>query len=278
MTRNVLVTGANGFIGHEVALSLERIGWCVVRGVRSAREGQAQIDLEDPMLAAQLLRGPRMDAIVHLAAKVGWSGETPAQLFIPNVVGTANLLAVAKSWDAHFVFSSAAIVCGSASRDITSTTPPRPDMPYSESKWLAEQLITASGVRAAILRIAGVFGADGPGHLGLNRAVKDAIRGQRPKLIGDGNARRNYIYVKDLAEDVSYTIKNSLEGTHCLAGSEVLTISQMLNQVCEVFLDGQPPDVVDGLPAKDQIIERSPGFPPTRRFKEAILDIQIGAS
>lgn len=151
-------------------------------------------------------------------------------------------------------------------------------MPYSESKWLAEQLITASGVRAAILRIAGVFGADGPGHLGLNRVVKDAVRGQRPKLIGDGNARRNYIYVKDVAEDVSYTIKNSLEGTHCLAGSEVLTISQMLDQVCEVFLDGQPPDMVDGPPAKDQIIERSAAFPPTRRFKEAILDIQAGSS
>jgi nucleoside-diphosphate-sugar epimerase len=274
MKPKVLVTGATGFIGRAVSSTLERADWDVIRGSRFEREGHVRVDLKDPAFAAQLLEGPRIDAIVHLAAKVELKDKTLDQLFVPNVLGTGNLLAVAKRWQAHFVFASTVVVCGATNRHVTSKSPPNPDMPYAESKWLAEQLISASGVPATILRLSGVFGANGPDHLGLNRAIMGATRGQIPKLAGDGSARRNYAYVKDVALDVAYALKNGVQGTHLISGSETTSIGQMLDSVCQVFLPGVSPEKTEGATTQDQVIERSPLLPATRAFSDALRDIK----
>jgi len=77
--------------------------------------------------------------------------------------------------DAQFIFSSAAIVCGVKAEQITRDTPVDIDTDYGKSKWLAEELVIESGAKHCILRIGGVFGFNGPDHLGLNRIIIDVI-------------------------------------------------------------------------------------------------------
>jgi UDP-glucose 4-epimerase len=274
-----LVTGATGFIGRAAVAALEHEGWEVVRGVRRTDTGGdvLEVDIQAPDVAARILRGPRFDAIVHLAARIGWDGGSLADLFVPNVIAVGHLLHVCQATEAHFVFASAAIVAGARANHITAESPEKPDTPYAESKLLAERLIAASGVRSTTLRIAGVFGKHGPTHLQLNRAIEGAMSGRCPQIVGEGRARRNYIYVKDLAEVIVHALDHKVEGTHLIAGSEAHPIRDMLRAVCEVFLPGSSPVPIAGVEADDQVVDPSPLFPASRGFRAALRDIKCDA-
>jgi len=221
-----------------------------------------------------LENGARFDAIVHLGAHVGLSGATEAEMFAPNILATGCLAFLASQWNAHLVYASTAIVCGVKSEMIDASTPVSADTAYAQSKRLGEQLIEASHAPHCILRIGGVFGSNGPAHLGLNRAIDGALKGNPPIQSGSGAALRNYIYVKDVAEAIVFALQLRLEGTHFLAGSEITSISQMLQTVCDILLPGQQPAMAEWSEAMSQVIEPSMHLPKSRGFREALTDIK----
>lgn len=277
-TRSVLVTGASGFIGGESVKALMQAGWRVTCGGRSQCDvlgcDVIPLDLINPGEILALADAVHFDAIVHLGAHIGWSGATEIEMYLPNVISSGCLAYLANQWRAHLVFSSGAVVCGVRKNYIAPDSPAAPDTAYAQTKWLAEQLIVAGCARHCILRIGGVFGLHGPEHLGLNRAINDALKGIPPSLVGSGNALRNYIYVKDVAHAIVYALENDISGTHLLSGSDVQSISGMLNKVCEVFLPGQTPVGKDGGEASDQVVSASPSLPKSRSFLDALVDIR----
>lgn len=276
--KTVLVTGANGFIGREVVNELEWAGWMVTKAIRanqkSSRGDFIRIDLNDPTSLLSLANEVRFDAIVHLGAHIGWDGGSEAEMYSPNILSTSILTLLAKKWNCFLVFSSAAIVCGIKTEKISINSSINPDTPYGKSKYLGEQLIAASNVRSCILRIAGTFGSMGPNHLGLNQAIACGIRGVLPVQMGLGRALRNYIYVKDVAQSIVYALDHRVQGIHFLAGSEVLSVAQMLGEICDVFLPGRQPVIKHGPESSDQIIESSVQLPRSRSFYDALLDIK----
>jgi nucleoside-diphosphate-sugar epimerase len=277
-TKTVLVTGATGFLGRTTMSALAEAGWQITRGSRSAVEplakGVVRLDLAEPATLLALAKQARFDAIVHLGARVGLTGETEAELFVPNVLATGCLAYLAGLWDARLIFASSAIVHGVRQETIESDSPLCPDTAYAKSKWLGEQLLATSNTKHCVLRIAGMFGADGPIHLGLNRAINGAIKGEPPLQIGSGKALRNYVYVKDVAQAIVYALLEHLEGTHLLAGHEVISISEMLQVVCDTFSPGQHPVIKDGPEAMNQVIKPCIFLPATRGFREALIDMR----
>lgn len=277
-TKTVLVTGATGFIGRAAVSALADAGWSIARGSRSTSEptagGIVHLDLSEPATLLALANGARFDAVVHLGARVGWFGETSSDLFVPNVLSTGCLAYLANLWDAHMIFASAAIVHGVRKETIEADSPLCPDTPYAKSKWLGEQLLADSHVKHCVLRIAGVFGSGGPTHLGLNRAIDGAIKDEPPLQIGSGGALRNYVYVKDVAQAIVYALQERLEGTHLLAGHEVMPISVMLRGICDTFFPGLHPVTMDGPEAMNQVIKPSASLPATRGFCEALIEIR----
>jgi UDP-glucose 4-epimerase len=280
VAKAVLVTGATGFIGRATVSALVDAGWQVTRGARSVGEhltqGVAYLDLADPVTILALAKGRRYDAIVHLGAHIGWSGAAESEMFAPNVLATGCLAYLAGLWDAHVVYASAAIVHGVRNELINSESPVNLETAYVKSKWLGEQLLEASNALHCILRIAGVFGCNGPTHLGLNRAKDGAIKGEPLLQIGSGTALRNYVYVKDVAQAIVFALQVRLEGKHLLAGHEVMPVSAMLQEICDIFSPGLHPVTKDGSPAINQVITPSPYLPKTRDFREALIDIREG--
>ncbi len=277
-TRTVLVTGATGFIGRATVDGLTRANWKTVKASRSAgtspAEGSVKLDLAEPATLLAMSEKSRFDAIVHLGAQVGLADETESELYAPNVLFTGCLANLARIWDAHMIFASTAIVHGARTEKIQADSPLCLDTTYAKSKWLAEQLIAASGARHCILRIAGAFGSNGPTHLGLNRAIDAAGKGITPLVIGSGKALRNYIYVKDVAEAIVYALREGIEGTHLLAGHEVLSIGEMMHEICDTFLPGRHPAIKDGPEASNQMITPSAFLPVTRGFRDALADMR----
>jgi UDP-glucose 4-epimerase len=277
-SKTVLVTGATGFIGKATVRALRNAGWEVTRGVRSAdpSDDVLRVDLADPQAILALGENHRFGAIVHLGALVDLSGRRGLEAYVPNVLSTGCLAHLASIWNAQIVFASTAIVHGEKASAIDSNSPVRVDTPYAKSKWLGELLVEASEARSCILRMAGVFGASGPAHLGLNRAIDAAIQGIAPTQIGSGNALRNYIYVDDVAESIVHVLQQGLQGTHLVSGHETLSIADLLRNICHVFLPGQRPLVKSGSDATDQVIEPSSLLPRTRKFREALADLSKG--
>lgn len=276
-SKSVLVTGATGFIGRATVSTLIDAGWKVTEASRTIDKPLSDkvvfLDLSNIRTLLNLDETSRFDCILHIGAHVGWSGGSDSDLYVPNVLSTGCLAYLASKWGAHLVFTSAAIVHGVKKELIQPDTPLCPDTVYAKSKWLGEQLIISSNVSHCILRIAGVFGKNGPEHLGLNKVITAAMSGEIPIQIGTGKALRNYIYVEDVAMSILKSLDERLEGTYLLAGYEVLSVQEMLNTVCEIFTPGKKPFIKEGSEAMNQVISPSNILPRSRKFRDALVDI-----
>ncbi|MFA5800454.1 MAG: NAD(P)-dependent oxidoreductase [Candidatus Peribacteraceae bacterium] len=279
MARTVIVTGAAGFLGKAVVRRLKKDGYLVLPldRVKTGETKEIIIDLADKDLFANLSKLPKADAIVHLAAVVAFE-DKENNLFVPNVIATAELARWAKDLGAYFIFASSITVHGVKTALIDRSTGINPDTAYARSKWLGEELVRAAGLDHLILRISGIYGQNGPAHLGLNRAIDQALRGKAPTLVGAGEAKRNYVYVNDLAAMIADAVGRKITGTHLAAGPEPVTIADLLKDICAILLPGQDPIRQKGETGADQIIEPSPELLAGRSFRQALEEIKGGVA
>ena len=283
--KTVLVTGSQGFIGKALVHSLACKGLRVIQTGRSSdvlsqsskSSEYYQIDFEDPKAYEKMLCLPHSDAIIHLGTKVGWNGGTVSDMYVSNVLATGYIARLAKVWNSQLCFASAAIIAGLKTSFVSSSSPVLLDTPYAETKYLGEELIKASGANYCILRIGGVFGLNGPSHLGINNSINKALVGKPPILKGNGGGLRNYIYVKDLVDIIMNMLENQLVGTHLVGGCDDISIADMLMQICEIFLPGMQPKFLVGNNSSSQLIECSKDLPKGLGFREALLDIKTDA-
>lgn len=266
----VLVTGARGFLGSAVRNALTQGGHDVIGTARQAEEGFFAADLDQPRAVISLLQKTRPEAIVNCAARVDFGAGVLASLFPVNVLLPALLAQWCCANDAYLVQASTIAVHGIRIAEAGPAAPVAPDTDYGRSKWLAEQNIGQAGCRSVLLRFGGLFGRSGPDHLGLNRALRGAMAGQRPTIVGSGNARRNYVFVHDAAALVTECLRGRPQGVRWVGGSEILTTREMLEAICAVYLPGAKPDVKPGSEAADQIVLHSQDLPAGRRFRAAL--------
>ncbi len=264
--RLILVTGAGGFLGRAVCEVLRRRGLPFVGAVRPGGRGielaeAHACDLAEPASLQSLLDAVRPGAIINCAAIVEFRPDTLKMLFPVNVDASATLAGWSAVNDAAMVQISTSAIHGSHTERIDRQTPNNYESDYVQTKLLAEQAIAASGCRATMIRFGGIYGRNGPAHLGLNRAIDAAATRVRPTIVGSGRARRNYIHVRDAAEVAVVCHQNRIAGVHLSAGPEVLSIETMLQKVCDRYLPGEKPDRIEGQEARDQIIESSSLLP-----------------
>lgn len=277
MRRKILITGTTGFVGSNLLKKMnQRDDFDIFPLVRrkTGLPNDIILDFCDDSFSQAINSFPHVDVVVHLGAKIGFDGNTKSAFFVPNVLTTAELVNWANKIGAYFVFASTAIVCGVNTPYINSESISTADTDYSYSKWLAEEIIKMSGIRHVILRIAGIFGKDGPQHLGLNRAIANVLNVKPPVLYGSGKINRNYIYVEDLVDVILYCIDKNVEGYHLVAGSYVYTIAEMLQILCNVLLPGTHPEYREGREGIDQIVKHSLYLPKGRTFESAVKDIK----
>lgn len=269
--KHVLITGANGFIGKHVSALFESHGWKVTKAVRKpVHPDEVFFDLEETNKAA-LSALPKVDAIIHLAAKVDFGKGDIDSLITANVVVSEALAKLARENGAFFLFSSASLL--DLYNYVDDEFLNSPGFSYMRSKLLAERNIEAEYKDATILRICGVYGAHGPEHLGINKTIHVLAHGGTPQQVATGRAKRNYLYVKDLAQMIYSATMNRLTGIHSVASTEVLSISEMLSILCLRFSPDRKVEIIKGQEAQDQIINPSPLLPSHYTFKEAVDDI-----
>jgi nucleoside-diphosphate-sugar epimerase len=204
----ILVTGATGFIGGQVARRLHGEGARVLALARHEAKGKPLADLgidvvtgdiRDYERMAQIL-GEGIDIVMHLAA---WMrGQVKSQANAVNVDATRYLAeASAASGIRRFVYTSSIAVYGfHGDNNVDEDTPLELyGDPYGDSKILAERALIevgrATGLPYVIVRPGMVYGPGSPGW--TIRPARWAKRGQTP-LIGGGRGTAYPIYIDDL--------------------------------------------------------------------------------
>lgn len=272
----ILITGASGFIGSKlVKLLNEDSEFKVFRGVRTLASHESEddvlIDLSDVTSILNLVDNYSFDAIVHLAAKVGWGGLSYEEMYTENVLATGAFGYVANKMGAKLLFGSAALVHGQTAPQISLDIPVTVDTDYARTKYDAEGLLRSILPSVCIFRIGGVFGQNGPSHLGINRAISGALQGKVPAIYGKGDGLRNYIFVDDLCTQIIEAVRVEASGTHLIAGGETLTIKNMLEAICSEFLSGLGATYLpESQSSFDQVILGTEKFGGTRVFAKAL--------
>lgn len=153
----LLVTGATGQVGWELARSLMPLGEVIA-------VGSAECDLAQPQNIQSLLDQVRPDVIVNAAAYTGVDKAEAAEQQAMLVNGTAPgvLAEWAKKTDTLLVhFSTDYVFDGSKASAYTETEETCPLSAYGRSKLAGEQALQQSGCDYLILRTSWVFASRG---------------------------------------------------------------------------------------------------------------------
>lgn len=205
--RRVLVTGASGLLGRAVAQLLFESGYQVVTLQRRAVEApweSLQGSVADPDVAARAVHG--VDAVVHLAAKVSFTGAWD-EFVATNIVGTRQLISAAtRAGVRDFVFVSSPSVAhlgvALVGSDAGTASPDFARGHYARSKAAAEELALAADCptfRVTAIRPHVVWG---PGDTQLVERVVERARAGRLPLLDGGRALIDTTYVDNAAEAI----------------------------------------------------------------------------
>lgn len=205
--RRVLVTGTSGLLGRAVAQLLFDRGYSVVTLQRRAVDApwdSLQGSVADPDVAARAVHG--VDAIVHLAAKVSFTGAWD-EFVATNIVGTRQLIAAARHAGVRdFVFVSSPSVAHLGASIVGSgagaASPEFARGHYARSKAAAEELALAADsptFRVTAIRPHIVWG---PGDTQLVERVVERARAGRLPLLDGGRALIDTTYVDNAAEAI----------------------------------------------------------------------------
>jgi len=213
-----IVTGGAGFIGSHIVEKLKRLDHMVVVIDNEYSDNDnfhwrkdtlnVNIDITDYKALKKAFTGA--DYIFHLAAeaRIGPAIKNPLNALNINTMGTCNVLQCAREVGAKKVlYSSTSSGYGLNEAPNIETQPDDCLNPYSVSKIAGEKLCKMYtdlyGLKTIVFRYFNVFGERAPrkGQYAPVTGIflRQKAAGEPLTIVGDGEQRRDYIYVKDVA-------------------------------------------------------------------------------
>lgn len=226
---SILVTGANGLIGHRLCRRLLEDGHAVAALSRSEHPALLKPllkhdrlrllrgDITDREFCRELFRATHFAAVFHLAvARYFPDPATPhppaleaTDAYRTNYAGTLNLLQAARGSDFGFpawIQGSAMMVYDIEHLEavpVNETHPPAPVEPNGFSVLLAEEACRyfgrSAGLHYAILRFPGVYGTGKESGV-IAKFVRHCLSGNPAPLQAPGNRTSDFLYAEDAAD------------------------------------------------------------------------------
>ncbi|HEX4431262.1 MAG TPA: UDP-glucuronic acid decarboxylase family protein [Frankiaceae bacterium] len=219
--RRILVTGGFGFIGSHLVTRLLAGGHevLVVDNFYSGRRQNLAHVLTDPRL--ELLRHDitfplyvEVDEIYHLACPASpvFYQRDPVQTTKTSVVGSINMLGLAKRTKARILLASTSEVYGDPQVHPQpesywgNVNPIGPRSCYDEGKRCAETLFFDYRRQHDLpIKVARIFNTYGPrmrpddGRV-VSNFIVSALRGEPITIFGDGSQTRSFCFIDDLVD------------------------------------------------------------------------------
>ena len=260
--KKVVVTGAEGFIGHHLARYLKKKGYWV-RGVdiekprfspMSDFDEFKLLDLRDPKKALRAMEG--MEWVFALAAQNGsieFTTTVKAMIMKDNTLINVNTAEAAKQAGVKRIFFSSSACVYPLNLQGKKPTPlkeshaypPDPDSEYGWEKLYAERLYKAYEEDHDLeVRIARFFNIYGPeclidtlrskAPMALTRKVVEAKDGDEVKIWGDGKAVRSFLYIDDCVEGILKLMKSKINEPVNLGTKDHLSINDLVDIIAKI--------------------------------------------
>jgi nucleoside-diphosphate-sugar epimerase len=249
-SQNILVTGADGFIGSHLVSALRAAGHVVL--THSRRLGDIRscdLIFED------------VGHVFHLAARtfVPESWSAPLSFYEVNLLGTVNVLEFCRARGASITLISSYVYGSPARLPISEDEPLCAFNPYSHTKILAEEAGRyyqwQFGIPVTIIRPFNVYGPGQNRRFLIPTILTQAIDpDQAAIVVADLRPRRDYLYIADLIDLLVRTafrreggIFNAGSGSSCGVGEVIALVNELLSAPKPVRSDNlmRPDEVID---------------------------------
>ncbi len=272
----IIVTGGAGFIGsalirqyinetnHEV-INVDALTYAgnlesLADVDKNSRYTFEQVNICDIKELERVFAQHQPDAIMHLAAEshVDRSIDGPADFIQTNIVGTYNLLDVAKKyWDGltgekkdrfRFHHVSTDEVYGDLDETgyFTEETSYEPSSPYSASKASSDHLVRAwhrtYGFPVVITNCSNNYGGYQFPEKLIPLVTLNALEGKPLPVYGKGDQIRDWLHVDDHARALRLVLETGKNGeTYNIGGHNEKTNLEVVKTICSL-LDKLVPD------------------------------------
>lgn len=233
MKKNVLLTGATGFIGRYTVKKFLEENYNVIALVRTKSPVfdadiqviEADISDED-MIATTTSQVKQCDIVVHLAANLDMKGSD--ETISVNCTGTYHLIRLATLLSAQkFIYISSIPIIGNPKLlPVTEEHPVEPKTLYHISKHMGEQIVQSlcpPDMETVILRIPSPIGVGMSEHNYLSFLLKKFLKNEPVELFGQGMRRQNYIDVRDIASAILCASGSHYPGLFLIAGKQEIS-------------------------------------------------------
>jgi dTDP-4-dehydrorhamnose reductase len=229
----ILITGANGFLGHYLTAQLLQKnlkviatgkGNCRLPFGGAANFVYAPMDFADEENVMAVFNQHKPTVVVHAGAmsKPDECEENKEATWLVNVTGTANILTAAEKYNCPFIYISTDFIFDGVKGMYTETDEPNPVNYYGQTKLAAEKLVQQYKHNWAIVRTVLVYGKPLSGRSNILTIVKEKLeKGEGYKVVSD--QIRTPTYVEDLAAGIISIIEKNKTGVWHLSGADVLT-------------------------------------------------------
>lgn len=243
LAMNILITGANGFLGYYLVDLLLNKNYGVIATGRGPcrlpfskdRNFQyIEMDFTDPFSIHDVFEKVKPGIVVHAGAmsKPDECETNQMQAYLANVEGTVQLLINSEELKSFFIFLSTDFVFDGEKGMYNEDDVPKPVNYYGRTKLEAEDAVKDYEHEWAIVRTVLVYGKNHSGHNNILKIVREKLeKGEQYNVVDD--QVRTPTYVEDLAKGIVAIIEKKATGIFHISGKDVLTPYQMAMRVAD---------------------------------------------
>lgn len=260
MSKKVLVTGADGFIGSHLVEEILGQGYqvkafCLYNSFNTwgwldsfTKEQLNQIeiftgDVRDPNGVRTAMKG--CDMVFHLAALIAipYSYHSPDSYVDTNIKGTLNIIQAARDLNIERVLvTSTSEIYGTAQYvPIDEIHPKQPQSPYSASKigadCMADSFFRSFDMPITIVRPFNTYGPRQSARAIIPTIITQLLNGFEEIKLGDLTPTRDLLFVEDTVKGfIEISKSTSLIGHECnIATNSEISMQKMADTLIELI-------------------------------------------
>jgi nucleoside-diphosphate-sugar epimerase len=237
--KNILVTGANGFVGKALLKALSTRTEFTVFG----------IDRSDGDISKMEFNFKNINHVIHLAARtyVPDSWQNPIPFYQTNVIGTLRVLEFCKRCGASATVLSSYVYGEPDFLPITEKHPRKSFNPYCHSKILMEDICdyytNTYQLSISILRPFNLYGPGQPETFLIPTIIKQVFSvAYNEVTVMDLKPKRDFLYIDDLIKAILLSILNPSSKVLNVGSGTSYSVIEIINIIMQI--SGISKDVV----------------------------------